>query len=741
MIQLSATGSGRRTRLFAAALRSSLTAALLGSVFHVPAHAAFVEADRAQGGDQAAENTLLQSDEISYDQDANIVTASGSVEIVRGDRVLLADKIVYDRTKDIATATGHVSLLDDTGTVFFFESLQVTGDLKQGLAEEVRVLLSDKSRLASRGFRRISTAVSELYQAVYTPCDSCKGTEPLWQIKAGEVRYDRDAQMVYYDNAWLEMKGVPVFYTPYLAHPDPTAGAKSGLLLPTLGASRNLGIFYKQPYYIAIASDQDATITPFLTANAGQGSTFEYRRDFRAGQVRLDGSLMAGDPELNEDVRGHFTGWSRFDLDENWRTGTDVNLASDQTYLRRYNFRAPSWLTSNAFAERFTQNSYFSANAYYFQRQRVDVTGSSVPVVAPLLEYNYLTEPDTIGSYWSFDANSLILFRETGTDTNRLSGRVAWNLPYTTPGGSIFTVRADVRADGYYVRDLVRPVHKDVFTGTSGRAVPEASVEWRLPLVSDQMGFHQVLEPIVMVAASPSGLNTDSIPNEDSLDLEFDDTNLFSIDRFAGFDRIETGPRINYGLRWSVFNETVGTVSAQAGQVYRFDPDPAFTPLSGLAGHFSDFVGHVDYTPSPLFSVDYRFRVDRDNFAPRRSEFGASMGPDLARAYMSYVFVKADANTLVKEGSTEELFVMLSSRFSEHWSVVASHRQNLGRLGGTIRSEVGLTYEDECFLLGLTIANDNTEDRDFKKGAAVLLRISLKTVGDIKFNTDVGSRR
>ncbi|MHB1204001.1 MAG: LPS-assembly protein LptD [Rhodospirillaceae bacterium] len=718
-------------------MKRAFLALALASVFHLPAYAAFV----AEKAPAPGEDTLLQADEIIYDDDANTVTATGTVEIQRGDRVLLADRIVYDRNKDIATATGHVSLLDDTGSVFFFETIQVTGDLKQGLAEEVRVLLADKSRMASRAFRRRSNAVSELYQAVYSPCDSCKGQDPLWQIKAAQVRYDRDAQMVYYDNAWLEIKGVPVLYTPYLAHPDPTAGATSGLLLPTIGASRNLGAFYKQPYYIAISPDQDATITPFVTANAGQGSTFEYRRDFRNGQVRLDGSLMANDPELNEDVRGHFIGWSRFDLDENWRTGTDINLASDQTYLRRYNFKAPSWLTSNVFAERFTQNSYFSANAYYFQRQRVDVTGSSVPVVAPLLEYNYLTDPDSIGSYWSFDANSLVLFRETGTDTNRLSGRVAWNLPYTMANGSVFTVRADVRADGYYVRDLVRPKAKDVFTGTSGRAIPEASVEWRLPLVSDEMGFHQVLEPIVMLAASPNGINSENIPNEDSLDLEFDDTNLFSIDRFAGFDRVESGPRLNYGLRWSVFNETAGTVSAQIGQVYRFKPDPSFTPLSGLAGHFSDFVGHVDYMPNALLNFDYRFRVDKDNLSPRRSELGARVGPDLMRVGLSYIFVKADVNTLDAIGSTEEIYAYLSSRFSEHWSVVASHRQNLGRTGGSILSDIGLTYEDECFVLGLTVANDNTEDRDFKKGIAVMLRFGLKTIGDIKFNTDVGARR
>jgi LPS-assembly protein len=624
--------------------------------------------------------------------------------------------------------------------VFFFEKVQVTGDMKEGLASEVRVLLADKSRMASRAFRRRPGDVNELYEAVYTPCDSCDGHDPLWQIKARQVRYDRNAQMVYYNDAWLEIKGVPVFYTPYLAHPDPTAGPKSGLLLPAIGVSRNLGAFYKQPYYIAIDSYQDATVTPFLTSDAGKGAQFEYRRDFRSGQVRLDGSLLADDPQLNQDLRGYFRGWSRFDIDDNWRTGTDINLASDQTFLRRYNYVAPTWLTSNVFAERFTENSYFSANAYYFQTQRVAVSSSSVPVIAPLLNYDYTSTPDSIGGYWDFNANSMVLFRQTGTDTNRISGRVGWNLPYTSPIGAVFTFRADAQADGYYVRDLFRPSRNDTFTGTSGRAFPEASLEARMPFVSDALGFHQVLEPIVMAAVSPIGLNNENIPNEDSLDLEFDDTNLFTMQRFAGFDRVETGPRLNYGLRWTVFNDSVGTLSAQFGEVYRFHADSTFPPLSGLTGHFSDYVGHFDYTPNGFLSLQYRFRFDRDTFAPRRSEVTAVVGPELARFGATYLFVKGDPTTIATIGSTEELYVFMSSRFSQHWSINASHRQNLGQLGGTIRSEVGLTYEDECVIIGLDIANDNVQDRDFRPGIGVLLRLNLKTIGDIKLNTDVGAR-
>ena len=715
--------------------------ALVLGVMPLSARAAFVDPPPdSTAGETKEEQTLLLADEVSYDDDANTVTAQGYVEIQRGARILLADKIVYDRTLDVATATGHVSLTDTTGSVFFFESLQVAGDLKEGLASEVRVLMSDKSRMASRLFRRMPDGTSELNKAVYSACDSCKGETPLWQIKADHIRYDPEAEMVYYNNAWVEFGGVPLFYTPYLAHPDPTSGPKSGLLLPTVGASRNLGISFKQPYYFHIDDDQDATLTPFLTTEAGKGAIGEYRQDFQEARVRVFGSLMANDPDFKKTLRGHLDATARWDMDDAWRSGTDIRLASDRTYLRRYNFLAPTWLTSNLFAERFTSNSYFSANAYYFQRQRIASAAGSVPGVIPLLNYNYTGDPDSIGGFWTVDGNTLVLLRESGSDTSRLSTRVGWNLPFSDSFGGVYKFTTSVRGDGYYVRDLARPSHNDTFTGTSGRVLPEASLEWRMPFVNDSATFPQLLEPIVMGVVSPIGGNSDSIPNEDSLDLEFDDTNLFSAQRFTGLDRVETGARINYGLHWATFNRSVGSLSAVVGQVYRFHRDSVFTPLSGLSGHFSDYVGHVDLTPTPYLTLQYRFRFDKDTFASRRSELSATVGPDLLRMTTSYIFVKA-SGLPATPNSTEELFVQLSSRFSKNWGIVASHRQNLGINGGSIRTDVGVTYEDECVVIGLDFANDNTSDRDFKKGIAVVLRLSMKTIGDIKFNTDVGAER
>ena len=280
----------------------------------------------------------MQADEVSYDKDNDVVTATGRVEIQRAGQILLADKVVYNRTTDTATATGHVSLIEPNGTVAYVEKIDVSGDLKEALAGEIRVMMADKSRMTGRIFRRTNEHTDEIYQGAYTACDICDDKSPLWRIQADRVVRDIDAQMVYYHDLWLDIKGVPVFYTPYLSTPDPTAGRKSGLLNPEFGGGSILGaLIFAQPYYINIAPDRDATITPFFSSNAGKGATLEYRQDFKEGRFDFFGTGVDDEnPTSPHDFRGNIRSMARWDIDDNWRSGADVNLASDQTYLRDF---------------------------------------------------------------------------------------------------------------------------------------------------------------------------------------------------------------------------------------------------------------------------------------------------------------------------------------------------------------------------------------------------------------------
>ncbi|MFR8206410.1 MAG: LPS assembly protein LptD [Alphaproteobacteria bacterium] len=107
-------------------------------------------------------------------------------------------------------------------------------------------------------------------------------------------------------------------------------------------------------------------------------------------------------------------------------------------------------------------------------------------------------------------------------------------------------------------------------------------MEWRLPFVRATEDSRQILEPVIVAVAAPNGDNkADKIPNEDSQDVELDDTNILDLDRYAGYDRNDTGSRVSYGINWSAYGNQYGRTAIFLAQSYKFDKDESFTEAEG----------------------------------------------------------------------------------------------------------------------------------------------------------------
>ncbi len=672
----------------------------------------------------------FSADKLSYDSELGIVTASGNVEAVQENRVLRADTITYNQQTDLLTATGNITLLEPSGDVVFAEYMELSGNMKDGIIEDLRLVFSDSSRLAAAGARRSGGVKLDLRKAVYSPCNLCPDEPdrpPLWQVKAAKVVHDKDRQIVEYSDAWLEIAGIPVAYTPYFSHADPTVKRQSGFLVPDMGNSSELGFFVSAPYFFNLAPNQDATLTPMLTAKEGPVLAVEYRHLFFNGKLEAAGSLTQ---DSDDDMRGHIFSKGRFDIDDTWRWGFDVNRAKDNTYLRRYRFGSDldDTLTSRLFAEGFRKRNYFSVNAYAYQGlQESDDSGTS-PYVFPMLDYSHVGEADRFGGRTNLDVSLLALTRTEGSDTRRLSVKGGWQLPFLGPLGDTYTLSASLQGDVYHVNSLVGG--ENDFNGLSGRIRPEVALDWRFPIIKEDDPIYQIIEPIAGIIVSPYGGNSDNIPNEDSLDFEFDDTNLFSSNRFTGFDRVESGPRVNYGLKWGVFGRKGGSTTILVGQSLRLKDDSTFTKNSGLEDHFSDIVGKVHIAPSNLLDLLYRTRIDKDNLEFRRNEVRLKAGVPAFNISSNYVFF--DRLEKSEFPGREEISMQLNSRFNRFW------RGHLGGVrdltdDGEMRSfTLNLTYENECLVVSTTATRQFFRDRDLDSTDAIVLRVSLKTLGDVK---------
>jgi LPS-assembly protein len=671
---------------------------------------------------------LFTADAVDHDRELGIVRARGNVEISQTGRILLADTVTYNQRQDLVSATGNVSLVETTGDVLFAEHIEVTGDLKNGIIRDLRALLSDGARMAAAGGQRRDGNVTEMRKAVYSACESCREDPrraPLWQLKAVKVRHDQREKEIEYTDAWLELGGIPVAYTPYLSHPDPTVRRKSGFLVPTIGNTSDLGFIFSLPFYWVIDDQRDVVIEPFFTSQEGPVLAVEYREAKEHGRHEFEGSVTV---DSEDDFRGHVFGKLRYDLNDTWRLGMNYNRATDDTYLRRYRFGHQRILDSRAYVEGFRRRNYLAASAYAFQPLEGDVDQDTVPIVLPLVDYSFVGNPDRIGGRTILDLDLAVLNRQQGTDTRRVSARAGWDLPLRDSLGSIYTLSGRLWGDGYYVGNEEIPGEPGTFTGVTGRVWPQAMAEWRMPFVRSGETVSQIVQPVVQFVVSPRGGNPDEIPNEDSVDLELDETNLLSLDRYPGLDRVEGGARLNYGLGWEGLRVGGGSASVFAGQSYRFKADSEFTPSTGLDGRASDFVGTAEISFAPWFGVRYRTRLDNDDLDFERNEVGFGGGTDALRAGGSYVFYGDEIGGNFT--SREELNLALSSRLTRHWSGRIFGTQDL-IANETRRIGAGVTYEDECFFFDVHYAHDDYRDRDLEPRDTVFFRFALKTIGDV----------
>lgn len=679
---------------------------------------------------------LMLADELDYDRNAKIVTATGHVELAYGERVLLADKVVYDENADTVTADGNVALLEPGGDVAFADHLTLRNEMKDGVITTLRILMANNAKLAGNDVVRKDANITTLHKGVYSPCDICteKGqTEPVWQIKAFRVTHNKEEKRIVYEDARMELFGVPVLYTPYFSMADPSVKRKSGFLTPSFANSNDLGQQVETPYFWAISPDKDFTFSPRFTTRQGIVYKGEYRELFSNGEMTLNGSATwPRDKTVNtpgdQNFRGSFFGKGRFRLNEHWNWSFRTELTTDETYLRKYDLSSATDLINNLSVDYANGRNWFSADLYAFRGLLASDNYDTTPWVAPHLKGEYVFPSDVLGGTLSFFGDALILGRNDGPNMRRVSTQMDWNMRRTTDGGFVYRLFGNLRGDLYSVENVTDPSNSSVtFSDTTlWRGLPTLGSEVSYPLVRSSEGLREVLEPILQLIYSPNVGNTVKLPNEDSLSFEFDDTNLFSEDRFPGLDRWETGPRLNAGVRYSLFWPQGGRASALIGQSFRLDENTSFSSASGLRNEISDVVGRVMISPSPNWLLVHRFRIGTESFKVRRNEVNAYGRYGPVSAQLGYAYFASDQFSTFTP--REEIVLGSVVRLDDYWRLFGQTRRDLYN-HRAVNNSIGVGYEDECLDISLGYYQSFTRDRDIEPENSFILRLTLKTLG------------
>lgn len=725
-------------------------------ILALPAAAAAQEAPASSAETAAAVPVIeFSADEVTYDSGADLLTAQGRVRMSRDGNFLATDRVSWDRKTGRVLAEGNVVVVTPQGDKLIGERVDLTDSLRDGTVENLLIVLESGGRIAAtRGTR--SGDRTALENAVYSACpvttDEGCPRNPSWKISAARISHDSASGRIRFNGGRLTILGVTLPLLPVFSIGDGSQeGGFSGALVPGIRIDSNNGLELDFPYYWWIDRNRDLTITPHIYTGALPALEARWRHLTSIGAYQLSGFVTHGDipdpdaidltPEDREGIRGYFEGNGRFQLDPNWTLTGSFRAATDKTVARQYDITRDDRLRSFISAERIDLDSYVSIQGWAFQGLRSTDQQDRIPIALPALDARLRLDEPVLGGRVELQANSLAILRIEGQDTQRAFASARWDLRRLTRMGQELTLTAFARADAYHTQESDEtPV--EIYRGRDGwqfRGIGALAADFKWPLVGGLWGGTQRLTPRVQLVLTPQTENLD-IPNEDARAVDLEDSNLFALNRFPGYDRWEDGSRITYGFEWA-FDRPKWSIDTIIGQSYRLTREPSIFPDgTGLTDRFSDVVGRTRVRFGRLVDVTHRYRVDKDNLTVRRNELDLTVGTDLTYVQVGYLRLNRDISTAIEDlRDKEELRLAGRWQFHRYWSVFGStvldltgeDEDPLSLADGyePVRHRLGITYEDECLELGVAWKRDYERIGEFRKGSTFSINFSLKGIG------------
>ncbi|MDO9637647.1 MAG: LPS assembly protein LptD [Pseudotabrizicola sp.] len=681
----------------------------------------------------AQDMAALVANSVRIDAGGQLI-AEGGVEVFYQGRTLSAARIVYDRAGDRLTITGPIVLVDGANTILVANQADLAADLTEGVLTSARLVLNRELQLAANQIQRVGGRYTQLDNAVASSCKICSTAPPLWEIRARRVVHDQQERQIYFDHAQFRVSGVPVVYFPRLRMPDPTLERTSGVLAPSIRTTSGLGTGIKVPYFVTLGPHRDLTITPYLSTKSGRTVELRYRQAFATGDIELNGALSRDELVAGE-TRHYLRAIGAFTLPRDFRLTFDGILVSDPAYLLDYGLPAADRLTSRIEVSRTRRNEHISGRLIGIRSIRAGEVNSTLPTIITDLTWHRRFSGGPLGGEAGLRLQTHGHYRSStdstdpdgaagplpsfGRDVTRASLRLDWRRNWELPVGIMASTLGEVTADGYRIGN------DDSFGGRPSRLHGGMAVELRWPWAkSGTNGVGHVIEPVMQLVWAPKG--TEALPNEDSVLVEFDEANLFSINRYPGSDATERGGRLNLGVTYTRVDPAGWTLSTALGRVFRTEDLGQFTAASGLDGRRSDWLAAAHLTLPMGMGISQRLLIS-DDLTMTKSETRLALTGERYGLSGSYVFLSADP---VEERPADiaELAFDGSYKLNPVWTARAGARYDI-EASRANRAGLGVQFRNECVSVDLSLSRRFTSSTSVKPTTDFGLSVDLVGFG------------
>ena len=676
----------------------------------------------------------FEADNVVVDQADGSLFATGNVELKQANNTLRADEVTYYRNQNKAIARGNVVHIDGDGTVTNATIMEIDTEFSHILAETIISNFTTGEWISADHADRIAGDRGIFDASRFTPCkcDFLNGERPLWDIKASQSVRNEKTQTITHYNMRMNVLNVPVGYLPFLTHPDWTVRRRSGFLAPSFIISSDFGFTPSIPYYQIIDETSDAEFTTYKYQYRGLGVKSRYRKLW--DKAELNATVYTANVETykkNRELVGAVDATYASRIGNGWNIKANLRRASQDTFMRRYDFNDDTSLKSTVMATRTIDNRYYSVEASDRQSLLASDKTLNEPTVLPSIFYEKTEKGWRGNQLFRTELSAVQLDNDQGHDMARWSGIFEVAEDFELPLG-IANYEANITSNYYSIH--TKPDSAATSLGDISFVTPALSVGWRLPIAVVGANRTAIFEPQARLAFIGGKDRTSAIPNRDASDYRIDEANLFLLNRYQGKDYILPGTRADIGVSATTNDNFFGDVSGFFGVSRRLSGKTSAGLNTDQGDKYSDYVASLTVNPANSLNLRWSGRLSSKDLTLNESKTSLSSALGTGSLSMTHNQL-AKAYFASSDDDREELSASYSQSLIGGWQFSATQLWDLS-YGKTIRkkSTAALSWNggvQDCLYITINYEHDPVADRDVSAVDQLNFVIGFKNLGAI----------
>ena len=647
---------------------------------------------------------IINADEILILDNGNKIKASGDIKIKTSEFDSTSNNSTYNKELNQIKSSGNIIIKDNLNNYYYFDYLTTDKNFETALGSNVKVRTSDNARIVGKSFSRQKSNFNQINNASYTPCLSenyliknCPG----WKLDAKKVIHDTEKKTIYYENTVLSILNIPILYTPFFSHPDPSVKKKSGILMPSITSDNSLGTSISLPLFYNIASNYDVTFTPTIQTKADDYYSLNYRHLTENHMFNLESSISSN--ESNTGTKNHIF------IDGNVKNPYGkfeykIQTSNNDTYLRKNQINDLTILRSGLSFTKEMQNSYLDFKSHSYKHLN-NIPNQKWEYIYPSINYNVYNYNDPfLNKNWEVK-NAFLNYRDIDKNYKQeISSEIISN-------NTIVLKNVGLRFENVLQNRVI--YYNDTENDFNQvRVFPQLSSKISFPLIKNDSKKSQILEPVLMPIIAPY--------NNYRNDQNVSNSNIFSLNRETSLSQWESGPRLNYGLNWLVSYDDLA-INTNVGQSLKLNKE-SNESKEEKSDYFITNI--IDFKSFGYIKTD--LTIDSENIYLKDNNINTSINIGNIKFGFDYDY---ESNNRIK--TSEQISIGTKVNLRKDINLIASIRKDLMK-EKSIGNALGLHYENDCLAINFDYFKDFTAVGDIKDSHGFSFTITLKPFGTSK---------